>query len=83
MKILKYVIDNKNIPVIFSVDIIHNTILNNANSAGFVIVEFDKTLNKFIAHCYGESTSLNVKSQKDDKLVIENYLNNHFFFFRN
>lgn len=83
MKILKYVIDNKNTPIIFSTDLIHNSIVKNANSAGFLIVEFDKAVNKFIAHCYGESSSLNISSKKDDKFLIENYLNNHFFSIKN
>ena len=82
MKVLKYVIGEKNIPIIFSSEIIHNTVVSNANSAGFLIVEYDNILNKFKAMCYGESSSLNIKSELGDKILIENYLNNHFLSFK-
>ena len=82
MKILKYIIGETNIPIIFSIDIIHNTVTQKANSAGFLIVEYDKILNKFLAICYGESSSLDVKSANGDQLIIENYLNNQFFSFK-
>lgn len=82
MKILKYIIGETNIPIIFSNEIIHNTVAQKANSAGFLIVKYDKILNKFIAKCYGESSSLNIKSANGDQLIIENYLNNQFFTFK-
>ncbi len=82
MKILKYIIDEKNIPIIFSDSKIHNTVAQKANSAGFLIIQYDIILNKFLAICYGESTSLNIKSANGDKLIIENYLNNQFFSFK-
>jgi hypothetical protein len=39
---------------------------------------FDIVNNKFIAKCFGESTSLHLKSETKDILVIENYLNGSF-----
>lgn len=79
MKILKYIITDKKEPIIFSSDIQHDTILKTCTSAGFLIVMFDIVNNKFMAKCFGESTSLNLKSETKDILVIENYLNDSFF----
>lgn len=83
MNVLKYVIDEKNIPIIFSKEKIHNTVVQKANSGGFLIIKYNKILNKFSAICFGESTSLKVKSSYEDKILIENYLNNHFLTFKN
>lgn len=82
MTILKYIIGEKNIPIIFSKEIIHNTVAQKAISAGFLIVEYDKILNKFLAICFGESSSLNVKCEVGDQVIIENYLNKQFFSFK-
>lgn len=78
MKILKYIITDKEEPIIFSSDIQHDTVVKTCSSAGFLIVTFDIVNNKFIAKCYGESTSLKLKSEDKDTLVIENYLNESF-----
>lgn len=82
MTILKYIIGNTNIPIIFSCDIIHNTVMQKANSAGFLIVQYDKVSDKFLVVCYGNSSSLNLKSEDGDKFILENYLNNNFFSFK-
>jgi hypothetical protein len=78
MKILKYVITEKEEPIIFSSDIQHDTILRTCFSAGFLTVIFDVVKNKFMVKCFGESTSLKLKSETKDVLLIENYLNNSF-----
>jgi hypothetical protein len=54
MKILKYIITDKEEPIIFSSKIQHDTILKTCTSAGFLIVMFDIVNNKFIAKCFGE-----------------------------
>jgi isocitrate dehydrogenase len=78
MKILKYIITDKKEPVIFSSNIQHDAILKTCISAGFLIVKYDVVNDKFIAKCFGESDSLNLKSETKDILVIENYLNDSF-----
>lgn len=78
MTILKYIITDKEIPVIFSTEIQHNTVLQTGISAGFLIIIYDKENKKFTSRCFGESSSLNLKSELTDVLVVDNYLNNSF-----
>lgn len=78
MNILKYVVTHKKIPIVFSSDITHSDVLKDAISAGFLIVKFDVNESKFKVVCFGESTSLNLKKAEDDKILIENFLNNKF-----
>lgn len=76
MKIFKYVITQENEPIIFSKNILHNKISNNVISAGFLILFIDIEKNKHKVICYGESTTLNVKSNINlDKNIIESFLN--------
>jgi hypothetical protein len=79
MNILKYVVSEKKIPVIFSKEITHSDVMSDAISAGFLIVKFDVNYRKFIVKCFGESTSLNIKISDGDENLIENYLNNNFY----
>lgn len=79
MKILKYIITDKKIPIIFSRDITHNEILLSGISAGFLILRYNDIHNQFSVKCYGESTSLNLKMEKEDQSIIGHYLNNQFF----
>lgn len=79
MKILKYIINEKKIPILFSTDITHNEVMQNGLSAGFLIINYDLQVNKFIVKCFGESTSLKIKNCHDDQYIIENYLNHQFF----
>ena len=83
MNVLKYVIDKKNIPIIFSKKITHSDIMLDAISAGFLIVKFDINSRKFIVKCFGESTSLNIKIANEDQYLLENYLNNEFMLLLN
>ncbi len=41
MKILKYVINDTGLPIIFSVDNLHTDILTKVVAAGFVIIDYD------------------------------------------
>lgn len=79
MKILKYIINEKKIPLIFSPDITHSDVILKAHSAGFLILRFDLQHNKFSVKCYGESTSLNIKNAKEDETLIADFLNNQFY----
>nr|WP_315184699.1 hypothetical protein [uncultured Flavobacterium sp.] len=79
MKILKYIINEKKIPILFSTEITHCDVLSKAISAGFLTVKFDTNYNKFLVKCYGESSSLNIKTSNEDESLIENYLNNQFY----
>jgi hypothetical protein len=78
MNILKYVVSEKKIPIIFSKEITHSDVMSDAISAGFLIVKFDVNIPKFIVKCFGESSSLNIKIDDADEYLIENYLNNKF-----
>ncbi|RTZ00424.1 hypothetical protein EKM02_08245 [Flavobacterium sp. RSP49] len=78
MHILKYVINEKKIPVIFSKDIPHCDVMSDVISAGFLIVKFEMNPQKFAVKCFGESSSLNKKKGDEDETLIENYLNNQF-----
>jgi hypothetical protein len=79
MNILKYVVNEKKIPIIFSKDITHCDVMSDAISAGFLIVKFDINPQKFVVKCFGESSSLNIKIADEDETLIENYLNNQFY----
>lgn len=78
MNILKYIITDDDLPVIFSSKIQHDTVLQTGISAGFLIASYDIRRNRFSAKCFGESSSLRLRSTSSDVLVIENYLNNNF-----
>ncbi|MET0946422.1 MAG: hypothetical protein ABWY22_13500 [Flavobacterium sp.] len=76
MKKLKYIINDRNIPVLFSEEIVHNEVLQNAKSAGFLMISFDSFKKRFVAKCFGESTSLNlIANATEDKEIIECFLN--------
>ena len=78
INVLKYCLNEKKIPIIFSSDIIHCDVMADAVSAGFLVVKFDIDTLKFKATCFGESLSLKIKIANDDEEIIENYLNNKF-----
>lgn len=73
---LKYVIDTANSPVLFSVNILHNTVRGEGLSAGYLLLRYNEVTNSwFVVSCFGDSTTLNIKSNPlQDKLLIENYL---------
>jgi hypothetical protein len=76
MKIFKYVITQENEPILFSKNLLHNKISINAISAGFLILFIDIKRKKYRVKCFGESTTLNIKSNMSlDKKIIESFLN--------
>jgi len=79
MKILKYIINEKKIPIIFNTEIMHSDVMLNAISAGFLILRFDTQHGKFLATCYGESSSLKINKSIEDETLIEHFLNNQFY----
>lgn len=78
MKILKYIITEKAVPIIFSSEMQHDSILQSGVSAGFLIARYDAVSHKFFAKCFGNSSSLKLESVASDEMVIEKYLNNDF-----
>jgi hypothetical protein len=76
-KILKYIIDDKEIPIFFSCEILHSDVLQDkARSAGFLSVRFDENANKFIVKCFGESSSLKLKADvKKDQKIMDFFFN--------
>lgn len=76
MKIVKYVIKDNGIPILFCSKIMHSEVVNRAISAGFAIIHYDFTLDKFIVKCFGSSDSLKINIRKQDCNIIQDYLNN-------
>lgn len=76
VKILKYIVNNQNVPILFNTDTLHSEVSNLVSSAGFVIVNYDSNSDYFFAKCYGKSSSLNVNSNENDNILIEKMLNN-------
>lgn len=75
MKILKYVIKCDGAPLLFSQSILHSEVITNGISAGFAIINYDVTIDKFKVKCYGGSESLQLDSREEDYNIIQNYLN--------
>ena len=76
-KMIKYIISKDGIPVLFSCDIIHAEVLQNGFlSAGFLILRYDVVKSVFFVKCFGESSSLKVKSELEaDEKIIEDFFN--------
>jgi hypothetical protein len=79
MNILKYIINEDKIPVIFSEKINHDAILQNGIAAGFLILNYDVDANLFFVKCFGESTTMNLKASENDEFIISDYLNKQFY----
>ena len=79
MNILKYIVNEDKIPVIFSAKMTHQDILQNGISAGFLILNYDVDMHLFFVKCFGESTSLNLKMSREDENIISQYLNKQFY----
>lgn len=76
MEMIKYVIDENNIPLLFSREKEHIDVQKKVRSAGFLFITFDNQRFKFKVVCFGESTSLKIKSNPvNDNLIIEEFLN--------
>jgi hypothetical protein len=79
MNILKYIITEDNIPIIFSKKIMHDAIIPKAIAAGFLILNYDVDANLFVVKCFGESTTMNLKVSENDEFIIREYLNKQFY----
>ncbi len=79
MNILKYIINEENIPIIFSAKIMHQEIIQKGIAAGFIILNYDVDENLFMVKCFGESTSLNLKVSEKDESIISDFLNKQFY----
>jgi hypothetical protein len=75
MKILKYVINDSSLPILFCVSISHSAIITKVISAGYVIIDFDISKQFFLVKVYGESSSLRIPCRLIDDEIIENHLN--------
>lgn len=78
MQIVKYCIDDSGIPTLFKTKIIHSDMVTSAVSAGYAIISYDVSVDKFSVKCYGGSESLKISSNRRDCLIIEGYLNSSF-----
>lgn len=75
--VFKYIINDNNLPVFFGTDILHNSLGQVARSAGFLVISYDLVSCRFVAKCFGESTTLKIESNPIvDKAIIESFLNN-------
>jgi hypothetical protein len=75
MKILKYVINDTNLPIIFNEDTSHSVLITNVVSAGFVIIDYDYLNDFYFVKCYGGSSSLRISCRVIDDEIIEKHLN--------
>jgi hypothetical protein len=75
MKIVKYVIQENRVPLLFNPGIMHSEAIDKGISAGFAIIDYDVTIDKFKVKCYGCSDSLQLSSHEVDDTIINNYLN--------
>jgi hypothetical protein len=78
MKILKYIINKRNMPIVFSPTILHNEILQEGQSAGYVTLKLNKNNNLFTVKCFGESSTLKIGIADGDEILIEEFLNKQF-----
>jgi len=79
MKLIKYIINDNDIPVLFSTELIHNEVIQKGKSAGFMTISYNRDEARFTARCFGESTSLKIACDKDkDQKIIEDFFNKQF-----
>lgn len=76
-RIIKYIISEAGIPVLFSCDLVHDEVLKTGClSAGFLVLKYDAVKRLFLVRCFGESKSLNLKSRLDtDAKIIQDFFN--------
>ena len=78
---LKYVLGVYG-PVIFPETYVHSDIAKGIKcpikSAGFLYIDWNEKEERLESKPFGESTSLELKSQPDDKEKIDKFLNNNF-----
>jgi hypothetical protein len=74
----KYIITSNGFPVLFDEGLIHRavSVSYSVHSAGFCNVWYDPELKRIRVKCWGESSSLHVRSiPESDACIIENMLN--------
>jgi len=74
----KYVITSNGLPILFDEALIHKYVALNYNidSAGFFETSIDIVKNKIKVKCWGESSSLHIRSKPiSDEKIIEEFLN--------
>lgn len=79
MKILKYVINDVGLPIIFSMDNLHTDIMTKVVAAGFVIIDYDWEKEFFFVKCYGSSPCLGISSRAEDTSIVEIHLNGYLY----
>jgi hypothetical protein len=79
MRILKYVINDHGLPIIFSMDNLHTDIITKVVAAGYVIISYDSDKEFFFVKCYGESDLLGISSRLIDDEIIEKHLNGYLY----
>ena len=74
----KYVITNNGLPILFDEALIHKYVSSNyvIASAGFCEILFNSSENKITVKCWGESSSLHIRSKPiEDEKILEAFLN--------
>lgn len=72
LKIGKYVIVN-GMPIMFPLELMHSDVVSQAQSAGFFVLRV--TAYEVDVYCWGESTSLNLRSnQGQDAHIIKDFI---------
>lgn len=72
LKIGKYVIVN-DMPILFPLEMMHSDVARQAQSAGFFVLH--ATAYDVDVYCWGESTSLNLRSnQAHDAHIIKDFI---------
>ena len=72
MKIVKYIINENGVPILFCQKILHSKVVDRAISAGYAIVHYDLIVEKFIVKCYGNSDSLKLNVKNGIVLLFKN-----------
>lgn len=78
MNILKYIINEENIPIIYSEKSSHQEILQKGITAGYLILNYEVESNLFFVKCFGQSTTMNLASSDQDEAILTAYLNSQF-----
>lgn len=78
MNIVKYIILENGVPVLFCPKIVHSDFVNKAVSSGFAIIDYNAKSDEFIVNCFGCCENLKVIIQNQDCSIIQDYLNSLF-----
>ena len=80
MKKLKHVVFKDGRAVLFGDDTQHNQVGNkdNVRSAGFCHIDFERNESRYLVTCFGESISLEIKSDPDGDAKVISYMVNEY-----